>query len=172
MTSDAAWGELFLHMTVRCDNTSSQPCFLSLPTGWLDRYVALAATTVGCACAASLLLGWQFCSYVADRGDARRAAAQQWADGAVARKEFLARYVAECEVRESAQPNPAVLVHRSAHLRACVQDVADAYAQQLGIAPEEAAALGAVMDDAARSVDVPASLTWALPHVGLNRQRP
>lgn len=92
------------------------------------------------------LTGWQFYSTLKESNSARKMAAHEWSLASSSRSEFLALFEKECR--------------RHLVFKECLEQLAFAKAETVGLSVDEAIDLGSVMDAATDHIAVPAPLRW------------
>jgi pyruvate/2-oxoglutarate/acetoin dehydrogenase E1 component len=106
------------------------------------------------------LTGWQLYSTLKESDSARKMAAHEWALASSSRSEFLALFEKECGrhlVSESERSKP---INRPLSFKECLEQLAFAKAETVGLSVDEAIDLGSVMDAATDRIVVPAPLRW------------
>jgi len=106
----------------------------------------------------TVLCGWQFYSLMKSADEARQIAGLEWARDSSARIHFLAEYKITCEYQpvSSVSEKPQVPIT----IQACIENVAQQRATELGLSVKEATGLAQVMTDAIANIDIPAPLRW------------
>lgn len=123
------------------------------------RHFALRTVTIA-VIGLVTLTGWQLYSTLKESDSARKMAAHEWSLASSSRTEFLALFKKECEHHIDYESERSKPISGPIGFKECLEQLAFAKAEAVGLSVDEAIDLGIVMDAATDRIAIPAPLRW------------